>query len=134
MRLLILFTLTTALIANVAAAENSSPFRNPKSSVPKPATKPDYTEPPLKAGNQITILRWDAASKTMIVALTEESAVGPNISTLKDLLDAIDFEDVGERRKFIASPNLLKGLTFTLKRNLKLIPYIPGAKNVPARI
>ena len=70
----------------------------------------------------------------MIVALTDEPAVGPNIATMKDLLDAIDIEDSGQRKKFIASPNLLKGLTFTLKKNLKLIPYIPGAKNVPAQI
>lgn len=71
----------------------------------------------IKEGAKISLEKYNKNSKTFSVIIVDEPAVGPNYAYLKDILKSLNMTS-DEFKKIVPK---IKGKTFVLKKNLKLL-------------
>lgn len=97
----------------------AAPVKAEKPPEKKPAKKEDPTNPPIKAGTEITVNDYHAETDIFMVTMTAEPDVGPNFATAAALHKALDRE--GTVKSFVKNKDQLIGSIFTLTKELPLI-------------
>lgn len=100
----------------VSSAQAVSPAA--KNAAPK-GKAIDPTNPPIKAGVEITVNDYHKDTDVFMITMTAEPDVGPNFATSAALQKALDHE--GSLKNFIKMKDNLIGSIFTLKSELPLV-------------
>jgi hypothetical protein len=91
-----------------------------KGTEPKKSAKPvDPTNPPIKAGTEITVNDYHKDTDVFMVTMNAEPDIGPNFATSTALWKALEFE--GSVKQFVKNKDQLIGSIFTLKKELPLV-------------
>ena len=84
------------------------------------------SEPPIKAGAEITVSGYNPQFEVFLVTINETPAIGPNYASANDLHRALEHE--GSLKDFIKNKDQLLGSIFTLKKDLKMVDLEKLAK------
>ena len=119
--------LTTKSILFIALSLSCLPLLEAKVAIPVSTTattakKP--TEPPLKKGMWITVLKLNRAKRLLEIQIDNATDIGPNLARPDALAEAVGIVDPSERKAFVDDPVRFVGSKFVLEKDLPLVsPY-----------